>query len=186
MPTTPTFGWPYQSLSDPPDGASLGEDGFVAADATVAGISAALTAETTARTTMGKANLNNALGTLNSNSAVYVNLPGTSSFSFTKAYAAAATQIKVAMTCGSWSDLAATGHMYGLLISGVDYDVIRYTHNDASNHGTVTGFRFITGIAAGVYTVQGRIRRDLGPGGTNSIRVTTEDWLSILLEEVPV
>lgn len=38
MPTTPTWGIPYQSLADPPDGPNLGEDGFLAVDAALSGL----------------------------------------------------------------------------------------------------------------------------------------------------
>lgn len=35
MPNTPVYGWPYQALSDPPDGAALGEDLSLAIEATM-------------------------------------------------------------------------------------------------------------------------------------------------------
>lgn len=35
MATTPVYGWPYQALSDAPNGALLGQNGFLAAEATV-------------------------------------------------------------------------------------------------------------------------------------------------------
>ena len=42
MATTPGFGWPYQTLSDPPNGAILGEDLALAIEATVQSQVAAL------------------------------------------------------------------------------------------------------------------------------------------------
>jgi hypothetical protein len=36
--TTPHYGWPYQTLTDPPDGAGLGEDLALAIEATVQGL----------------------------------------------------------------------------------------------------------------------------------------------------
>jgi len=42
--TTPTYGWPYQSLSDPPDGPNLGEDLALAIEATVAALAATVAA----------------------------------------------------------------------------------------------------------------------------------------------
>ena len=44
MATTPIFAWRYQALSDPPNGAALGENGFLDAEATVAALSATVTA----------------------------------------------------------------------------------------------------------------------------------------------
>lgn len=44
MPTTPTYGWPYQSLTDPPDGPNLGEDLALAIEATIAALAATVTA----------------------------------------------------------------------------------------------------------------------------------------------
>jgi len=41
---TPVYGWPFQALTDRPDGPNLGEDGFLAAEATVAGIDARVVA----------------------------------------------------------------------------------------------------------------------------------------------
>ena len=38
MPFTPIYGWPYQSLFDPPDGAELGEDLALAIEATLNGL----------------------------------------------------------------------------------------------------------------------------------------------------
>lgn len=44
MPTTPTYGWPYQSLTDPPDGPNLGEDLALAIEATVSALAATVAA----------------------------------------------------------------------------------------------------------------------------------------------
>lgn len=37
-PVTPIYGWPYHALTDPPDGADLGEDLALAIEATVSGL----------------------------------------------------------------------------------------------------------------------------------------------------
>jgi hypothetical protein len=50
--TTPTYGWPYQTLSDRPDGPNLGEDLALAIEATVVALAARVsTLETTVNTT---------------------------------------------------------------------------------------------------------------------------------------
>jgi len=40
LPTTPTFGWPYHSVADPPNGAKLGQDLALAIEATVVAVQA--------------------------------------------------------------------------------------------------------------------------------------------------
>lgn len=54
MATTPVYFWPYQSLTDPPNGASLGADLALAVEATVqANAASAASALTTATARMG-------------------------------------------------------------------------------------------------------------------------------------
>jgi hypothetical protein len=50
MPTTPTYGWPYQALTDPPDGPNLGEDLALAIEATVAALATTVNANAAAVT----------------------------------------------------------------------------------------------------------------------------------------
>lgn len=114
-------------------------------------------------------------------SAVFVNLAGTgsvTSFSFVKRFDA--TRIKITM-CASWFGVTATDvGSIGVLIDGTDYKV---AHGAAINneHQPVFGVEFISGVAAGTYTVQGRWRRD---AGASVLRRNTDDWLTITAEEV--
>lgn len=48
MATTPGYGWPYQALADPPNGAALGEDLALAVEATVQANAATAAAASTA------------------------------------------------------------------------------------------------------------------------------------------
>lgn len=43
MANTPVYGWPYQSLTDPPDGPNLGEDLALGVEATLAALAAQVT-----------------------------------------------------------------------------------------------------------------------------------------------
>ncbi len=53
MATTPVFGWPYQSLTDPPNGATLGRDLALAIEATASGLDARLDVLEPINTRMG-------------------------------------------------------------------------------------------------------------------------------------
>lgn len=55
MGATPNYTWPYQGLGDPPNGPTLGADGFTAADGTVHGIDVRLTAAEGIVTTLNAA-----------------------------------------------------------------------------------------------------------------------------------
>lgn len=48
MATTPNYGFPYQTLADPPDGPNLGEDGFIAVDSEILRVDADIDAVNTA------------------------------------------------------------------------------------------------------------------------------------------
>jgi hypothetical protein len=115
-------------------------------------------------------------------SATYVNLAGTgsvTSFSFTKRYAD--TRIRVDLSAGFF--VAGTGNSaarFGVQINGTDYDVVNRHINPASTHGEASGVRYITGVPAGAYTVQGRWRRS---AGTQTLTRATDNWLSIAARE---
>jgi hypothetical protein len=112
-------------------------------------------------------------------SAVYANLLGTSSFAFVKQDAA--SRLKVTIHAGAFVSVAGTRPMYGVQIGGTDYDVVSQTINTINAHTNISGFSYLTGVAAGAYTVQGRWRRAAGAG---SITRNTEDWLSISVKEL--
>lgn len=128
--------------------------------------------------------LNTAQGAGTTTSATYVDLPATSSLSFTKLYDAAETKLCVSLSVGARITVATfTAVRFGVRINGADYDVAHTEIADLSKHGTMSGEREVTGIPAGTYTVQVRYRRVSG-GGT--INVDSNDWLSLTVEEVPV
>jgi hypothetical protein len=112
-------------------------------------------------------------------SAAYANLLGTSSFAFTKQDAA--SRLKVTIHAGGFVSVAGTKPMYGVLLGATDYDVVSQTINTINAHTNVSGFSYLSGVAAGAYTVQGRWRRAAGAG---SITRNTEDWLSISVKEL--
>lgn len=127
--------------------------------------------------------IRNALGAMTNNTtANFQNLAGTSSLSFTKRRSASETNLKVFMVIGC----RASGGIpmaieIGVLINGTDYQLGHKELNASVNeHEHVVGADILTGIAAGTYTVQGRIWRI---SGTN-FSIDSNDWISLIVEEV--
>lgn len=100
----------------------------------------------------------------------------TSSFSLTKYRADTSLQLFVSNTRFFHSGAGATNR-FALLINGTDYEVVNANPGAATEAGA-SGERLVTGIAAGVYTVQLRVMTSgatftYGDGGSRvSIRVT--------------
>lgn len=113
----------------------------------------------------------------------YVNMAGTgsvTSFSFTKRYTA--TRVRVDLQASF--QVIGTGNSaarFAVSINGTDYDIVNRHVNPALTHAETGGHRYITGIPAGTYTVQGRWRRT---AGTQTLRRASDDWLSISATEV--
>jgi len=110
--STPNFAWPYQLLTDPPNGASLGHDGLIAADATVA---AEVTNRINGDNTL-QANINAAgLGRMGS----YQNTSGATS---------ATSEVKL----GQFTFTANAARRYRLFVSGPQNNVGSGTLQTAS------------------------------------------------------
>jgi hypothetical protein len=122
-------------------------------------------------------------GQNDTSSTTFVNLAGTgavTSFSFTKRYAA--SKIKVQMNATCYCITAVTNVDFGVLINGVDTFMFRVILGATSQRVTgVGGVADITGVPAGVHTVQGRWRRVAASG---TARRDTGDWLYLSALEV--
>jgi hypothetical protein len=121
-------------------------------------------------------------GTDTTASASYVNLAGTgsvTSFSPTKRYAT--TRVKVWMYASMFVTVGPTFGRFGVRINGVDHDVFNLPINPATSHQGASGTTYITGVPAGVYTIQARWFRS---GGTGTLTRDSQDWLSVNAEEV--
>jgi hypothetical protein len=121
-------------------------------------------------------------GSDTTSSTAFVNMAGTgsqTSFSFTKRFAS--TRVFVMISAGFFTGNGAIGPKFGVLINAVDYEICRQRGAITANaHLSVSGHRYITGIAAGTYTVQGRWAAvDAGAGLTRDIG----DSLSISARE---
>lgn len=119
--------------------------------------------------------------TENTSSTSFANMSGPSSFTFTKREDG--TRVRIDFhTSLEVGTIGNTKVELGVRIDGVDYAVVNRHINPVSEKHTVSGVAFLTGINAGVYTVQARWRRS---GGTGALaRYATDDWLSIAAMEV--
>lgn len=103
-------------------------------------------------------------GTLTSGT--YLDVPGSTSFPFTKY--SLASRIRVDMKVLAFSDATSTGLRLGVRINGIDYDVALGYYTTANQYLPVSGFAIVTsGQVPGVYTLQARWRRTTGAGVIN-------------------
>lgn len=154
---TPNYAWPYQLLTDPPNGASLGHDGLIAADASLA-------AEQTARTN-GDSTLTTALaasGFGRLGSGVYTGGGGT-------------VTTELLLTGTSFTITCVAGRRYRAIISGSmritssaspGWYVARYVAGagPVSPAGTAIGFLEYGGAVTAFVDDRSRIVEFTSPG----------------------
>lgn len=115
-------------------------------------------------------------------SATYVNLGTGTSLAYTKDGAAAASNLLVFIAATAYRTVTNNSAItIGVNIGGVDTDVAFYTFNALSDHRPVIGFNTITGLAAGAYTVQARVKTVSG-----TFNFDTGDQLCMLVAELPL
>lgn len=113
-------------------------------------------------------------------SATYANMPATSSQAVTKA--SAGTRLRIEFSCSSFVTVASTVTSFAVLVNGVDTDISRLFFNPASTHEACpTGIVYISGLAAGAWTVQARWKRT---SGTGTLTLDANDWISLDVMEV--
>ncbi|MEK7152953.1 MAG: hypothetical protein AAB834_03335, partial [Patescibacteria group bacterium] len=112
-------------------------------------------------------------------SSTYVNMPGTSSLTFTKA--AASTKLTVMVTQTSFIVTAANNVLgVGVRIDSTDYDCGKLFINTLNVHVQLACSVVIPSVPAGSQTIQLRMKRISGTGG---IRMDTNDWITISVLE---
>ena len=124
-------------------------------------------------------------GTNTTTSASYANLAGTgatTSFSFTKRLASTKTRLRVFIAASFLASGGTTLAEFGVLVDGVDTAVC-HAIGATGGYASAVGVAYLTGLAAGALTVQGRWRRSAG-GGTATR--DTNCWLTIDAQEVSV
>jgi hypothetical protein len=121
--------------------------------------------------------ISNARAVENTASGTFVNLSG--SFSFTKLLND--TRLRVDIATSQYFSANTAGVQYATLINGADYLMAQLNQTTlASVHMGCAGFRYISGIPAGTYTVQARWLRT----GTGTVNADNNDWLSFSCREI--
>lgn len=167
--TTTHWAIPYPTGTDsPPNVASDMQSGFVATDTSIYAVGNA-------------AGITNITGTGTTTSASYASIPAVSSFSFTKASTLTRLRIDASFEC--FSTATNTNVVLGVLVNGVDHDIVRHTFSPANQVESFSGVLFIAaaGLAAGAYTIQMRWKRT---GGAGTVSVDTTCWISVACQEV--
>lgn len=123
-----------------------------------------------------------AQGSFSTTSTSYVDLGAPSSFSFTKYYSSSDTQLDTFLRIGSRVGTAPASVDWAIRINGTDYQIDHYEHGVNNQHDKAANWRMITGIPAGTYTVQVRVK---STGGTNIV-MDSNDWISCRMAEVSV
>jgi hypothetical protein len=118
---------------------------------------------------------------LNSSSTTYVNVTSASQ-AFTKDGDSSASDVIVLLALSSFRAVAGTATTFGVSIAAVDYDIMRFDFKATANDRNFTvGFRTLTGIGAGVYSV---ILRAKG-SAANNMSIDGGDTVSMLIAELP-
>jgi hypothetical protein len=125
---------------------------------------------------------NGALAAGTTTSSSYANLPSGGSRSVTKANGTN-TQLRIQLHASCF--VATTGSttvQFGVLVNGVDYDLTKFFINNTATHvACLNGVVYVTGLAAGSYTVQGRWKRT---AGTGTVSTDSGDWINLDVREV--
>lgn len=122
-------------------------------------------------------------GTDTCSSGTYQNLAGTGSqTSVTIEKKQDGSRLRIDMHAGFYSSATTSGAIFGVRINSIDYDVaeLRATLPAANAHLSASGVLYISGIAAGSVTVQGRWKRGEGAG---TLTRDTLDRLSFSVKE---
>lgn len=179
MPATSIYSLRFQSLFDAPHGPFLGQDLAEDVEAELARIDADVADIDIVRLGPNSKAMNNNIVSGTTTSGSYVDMPATSSFSFTKIHAS--TSIALTMDVSLLSTAASTIARFGVRINSVDYDITEVTFNVSNTHLRGSGTRDVAAaLAAGAYTIQGRWLRTTG-AGTLTI---SNDWFSMRATEI--
>jgi hypothetical protein len=126
--------------------------------------------------------IGNATGAGTTTSATYANVAATSSFTFAKLSSSTGLYVPISLICYAATNTAVA--RLGVLIDGVDYDLVgSYPFGVAGQQQCVSGGDTISGIAAGVYTIQARWLRVSGSG---TLTTDANGWISLSATEVQV
>lgn len=130
--------------------------------------------------------LNGASGSGTTTSGVWVRMPGDPEFAFVKRWADTRVEATVATSAyvaGSAATRMTAGVRFVPAAGGASTDahVVQYYFNATLDHRAFSGTQLVSGLAAGVYTVQLVWAR---VGGSGTLTQDTGDWLSAVCREV--
>lgn len=108
-------------------------------------------------------------------SAGYVDWPTVAPLTSTFRKARSDTRLIVELGVSFYTSAGGVIQRFGVNIGGVDYTVIDSAENPATTHDGRAGFRSISGLAAGTYTVTLRAMSD-GAATLNCDGVDTQSW----------
>ncbi len=118
-------------------------------------------------------------GITGTTSATPTDMPGPPTVTLTKRFDW--SWVEVTLFISTFATANGTGMRGGVLVNGVDYDVLNKFHNSASVHASEPGIATITDLPAGDWPISVRWRRSAGSG---EIRVDTNDNVHIRVLEV--
>ncbi len=125
------------------------------------------------------AGINQASVSDSTTSGTYVNLAGSTSFTYTKFRDD--TRLEVDLRASSFiTGSANTQPSFAAQIGGVDFEIVSMLINPLSTHTFMSGKGFVN-VVAGTYTVQGRWRRVAGAG---TLQRGADDWIALSVREV--
>lgn len=157
MALTPVYSLPYQSLTDAPNGPTLGAELALAVEAELARIDAENRALELLNLSTGQAGSAGSATTTGG----YVNF--SSALTFIKR-AGTDTNLRVFLAVDWFSTAVDTVGTFAVQIGGVDYEVFKKRATSANSYVQGVGVAHITGLAAGSYGVQPRMGRSSGAG----------------------
>lgn len=157
MALTPVYSLPYQSLTDAPNGPTLGADLALAVEAELARIDAENRALELLNLSTGQAGSTGAATTTGG----YVNFA--SGLSFTKR-GDTGTHLRIFLAVDWFSTAVDTVATFAVQIGGVDFEIFKKRATSANNYVQGVGVAHITGHSAELMSIQPRVGRSSGAG----------------------
>lgn len=120
----------------------------------------------------------------NNNTGVFANITGVT-FTFTKTREN--SRVFMQMAGSSFTTVAASVGEFAALITGTTNSIVQgeviasFFYNAANTHASWSGFRYLSGLPAGTYTIQGRFRLSAGAA---AITFDANDRISLAFSEV--
>jgi hypothetical protein len=115
----------------------------------------------------------------------YANIGPALTAGFTKLYTGAETDLEITVKIGAYisAGTVPSAVRLGVRVGSTDYDVDNLTFQALNVHYAMIGTARVSGLAAGSYAVQPRIRATIA---SRTVQWDANDWIMLRAEEVPV